>query len=253
MNNELNFLARTFSALDYEFEILDGSGHSFYKSKLYQDIKDNGIVIENNTVKLEDKYFEYKRKSIALEKNIYYINMYIDITKYQLNIMRLKEDALTKLPNRYAIEMFVSNNISNNMIAVICDLDDFKNINDTFGHPQGDIVLSEFGLILKRMMSQNVFVGRYGGEEFVMFFKNVNLKYVKDCLAEIRRQMELSKGLSNDKYNIKMSAGISVMDEDNNLKLAIKEADIALYYVKNNGKNANAIYDKNTNNCYIIE
>ena len=64
--------------------------------------------------------------------------------------------------------------------------------------------------------------------------------------------MELNNNLWNDKYNIKMSSGISVMNE-NNMKLAIKEADMALYYVKNNGKNADAVYDSSTNNCYIIE
>lgn len=250
MKNEIQNMLSVLNLFECEYEVVNELGEVVLKSSLYDDIKNNSTSIDN-VFKLNDKYYEYLSESLMLDVK-YNINLYKDITKYQKSIMMLKEDALTTLPNRYAIEMFLSNNVNNDVITVICDLDDFKNINDTYGHPQGDVVLHGFGVILKRLLSQNIFVGRYGGEEFVLFFKNTNIKYVKDCLTAIRREMQLNSNLWNDKYNIKMSSGISVMN-NNNLKLAIKEADMALYYVKNNGKNADAIYDASTNNCYIIE
>ena len=64
--------------------------------------------------------------------------------------------------------------------------------------------------------------------------------------------MENNTELTNDKYQMKMSTGLYKVNNEN-LKDSIQEADMALYYVKNNGKNADAIYDKETNNCYIIE
>jgi len=250
MKNEINYLLSVLNIFDCEYEVLNEANEVVLKSSLCDLIKNNSTSFDN-IYKYDDKYYEYSNKSLNLD-NKYNINLYKDVTKYQKNIMMLKEDALTTLPNRYAIEMFLANNVSNNVITVICDLDDFKHINDTYGHQQGDVVLHNFGIILKRLLSQNIFVGRYGGEEFVLFFKNTNIKYVKDCLTAIRKQMELNNNLWNDKYNIKMSSGISVMNE-NNMKLAIKEADMALYYVKNNGKNADAVYDSSTANCYIIE
>lgn len=252
MNKEIEILIDALSLFDCEFEVLTDSGSSIYQSSNFQNIKNNAVFLENNMVKCNDKYYEFSRKSLNIDK-IYYINKYEDVTRYQNEILMLKEDALTTLPNRYAIELFLSNNIGTDYITVICDLDDFKKINDTYGHHQGDVVLRGFGIILKRLLSQNIFVGRYGGEEFVLFFKNTSIKFVKEQLSEVRNQIELNQDLTNDKYKIKLSCGMCIMDKEKTLKNSIKEADMALYYVKNNGKNADAIYDSETNTCYIIE
>lgn len=249
MKNEIQNLISVLSCFEYEYEILENK-ESIFKSSKYDDIKNNSIKIDN-IFKLDNKYYEYLEKKIELAEK-YELNIFKDVTKYQNDIIKSKEDVLTTLPNRYAIELFLNNNIGDDFIAVICDLDDFKNINDTYGHQQGDVVLREFGMILKRLLSQDIFVGRYGGEEFVMFFKNKTLKYVKEQLTIIRKQIQINIDLWNDKYNIKFSSGIAVM-RDSNLKKAITEGDMALYFVKNNGKNADAIYDVKSNKCYIIE
>lgn len=253
MKKEIQNMMSVLNLFSCEYEILDESGSSFYKSKNYEVIKDNASELENNMFRYDDKYYEYTKKNLDIDDVKYQINIYFDVTKYQNAILALKEDILTSLPNRYAIEMFLNSCTGNDSITVICDLDDFKNINDTYGHHQGDIVLREFGYILKELLSQNIFVGRYGGEEFVMFFKGGDLKFVKEQLTNIRKAMANNNGLTNDKYQIKLSAGISKINKEKSLRDAIKEADMALYYVKNNGKSADAIYDSETNNCYIIE
>lgn len=253
MDKQIKTLIDVCGIFDCEFEILNDLGFSIYQSSMFESIKNNSEVLEKNIVKYNDKYYEYSRKNLSMDEKQYYINKYEDITRYQNEILMLKEDTLTTLPNRYAIELFLNNNVDTNFITVICDLDDFKQINDKYGHPQGDIVLREFGIILKRLLSQNIFVGRYGGEEFILFFKNTNLKFVKDQLEEIRKQITLNTNLNNDNYKITLSSGITLLNSEKTLKSSIKEADIALYYVKNNGKNADAVYDNETNCCYIIE
>jgi len=253
MNKEIKILIDALNLYDCEFEILDDVGCSIYQSSNYLNIKNDSNDLERNIVRYVNNYYEFSRKEITIDDKTYHINKYNDITRFQNDILMLKEDVLTTLPNRYAIELFLDNNIDSNIITVICDLDDFKQINDNFGHPQGDVVLREFGIILKRLLSQNIFVGRYGGEEFLMFFKDTNFKFVKEQLEEIRKQISINSDLTNDKYKIKMSAGMSMLNSDKTLKTSIKEADMALYFVKNNGKNADAIYDDETKYCYIIE
>lgn len=253
MKKEIQNMMSVLNLFSCEYELLDNSSNSIYKSNNYDIIKNSAYELENNMVRYDDKYYEYSKKDLDIDDVKYQIKIYFDVTKYQNAILALKEDILTSLPNRYAIEMFLNSYTGNETIAVICDLDDFKNINDTYGHQQGDVVLREFGHILKHLLSQNIFVGRYGGEEFVMFFKGSNLRFVKDQLINIRKAMANNPDLTNDKYQMKLSVGISKINKEKSLRDGIKEADIALYYVKNNGKSADAIYDSETNNCYIIE
>ena len=249
MNKDIEIMISTLNTLEYEYEILDASNKLVYKTNLYDAIKSIG----EGRVCYNEKYYDFVSKIVTLESNKYTINAYYDITKYQKEIMMLQEDALTTLPNRYAMELFLSNQVSDNYITVICDLDDFKNINDTYGHLQGDKVLRTFGIIIKRLLSQNAFVGRYGGEEFVMFFHNNSIKAIKELLTSIRAEMSRHEELNNENYKIKVSCGISCTSKNDKLKDSISKADLALYYVKNNGKDADAIYDEATDTCYIIE
>ena len=216
---EIETLINIFSIFGCEFEILDSSNKSVYKTNLYDAIK----TIGEGRVSYNDKYYDFESKRINIENGMYTINIYQDITKYQKEIMMLQEDALTTLPNRYAMELFLSNQVSDNYITVICDLDDFKNINDTYGHLQGDKVLKAFGIIIKRLLSQNAFVGRYGGEEFVMFFHNNSIKAIKELLTSIRAEMSRHEDLNNENYKIKVSCGIACTSKNDKLKDSISK------------------------------
>src|SRR5688572_25780389 len=87
---------------------------------------------------------------------------------------RATRDALTQVANRAEFDRLLQSSVESHLerrlpcSLIICDLDHFKRINDTFGHPAGDEVLVGFGALLRRHCRSGDLVARYGGEEFVM-------------------------------------------------------------------------------------
>lgn len=134
---------------------------------------------------------------------------------------------------------------------IMADIDDFKKINDTYGHIMGDIVLKEIGKILNKELNDCI-VGRYGGEEFIILKPNT---IINDTISQMEKIKDtISKMVITHENktidNISISLGIYNTNQayDNKLKITdfrnqlINYADIALYKSKNNGKNQITIY-----------
>lgn len=123
------------------------------------------------------------------------------------------------------------------------DLDNFKKINDTYGHMVGDEVLVKLGELLNTDMGQGV-AGRFGGDEFVVFFKDITSKHqvietAKHLLELVQEEMQ---------YPIGISIGISIYGKDACcIEEFIEHADVALYQAKNKGKGQFQLYEKETN------
>ncbi len=154
------------------------------------------------------------------------------------------QDALTKLANRasfddfYAKAMIKYNDMPYDLAIVVLDLDDFKRINDTYGHIAGDKTLQVIANTLKKHMSQNAFIARYGGEEFVLVMTNTDKKLVLQSLELIRIQVErLPFKFKNDKVTMTMSIGATHINANDNIHTAFERADEALYKAKAQGKN----------------
>lgn len=139
-------------------------------------------------------------------------------------------DALTKVLNRRAYDRL---RLINNDILCVCDIDFFKKVNDTYGHDAGDFILKEVAKILKKNVDK---VYRFGGEEFIIAFKNSNLNTCVEKLDNIRKMIENEVFVFN-KTNIKItiSMGVSVVKNDKNE--AFKIADSKLYEAKKSGRN----------------
>lgn len=142
---------------------------------------------------------------------------------------QIKVDTLTGVYNRRILS-----DINKFSSIVICDIDDFKNINDNYGHYVGDKVLKLVASTLKNN-SNNGIICRYGGDEFLIIFEKCPNNLVK-------KQMEIIKCAMNSvnedlNFDITLSYGISFNKGDSTLESVIKEADEALYNSKNNGKN----------------
>lgn len=123
------------------------------------------------------------------------------------------------------------------------DIDDFKKINDKYGHLEGDCVLKNIGRIINTSIRSMDFAARYGGEELVLILANTTIKKASVIAQNIRRKVEHMRILP---IKVTISIGVSgVCSLTKDYNDTILLADKALYYCKEHGKNMVAIYDDN--------
>lgn len=141
-----------------------------------------------------------------------------------------EEDYLTKLYNRQSYEMYVEHLIENNQpfTLIVFDLNNFKKINDTYGHHAGDLSLMAFGEALKTVFKDNALVSRLGGDEFVVVVegKEVLSPYTEEIKTKLSRHRE-------DYINqLSFSSGLAVRNELESKEQLYQRADQELYKEK---------------------
>ncbi|MCR4688180.1 MAG: GGDEF domain-containing protein [Saccharofermentans sp.] len=159
-----------------------------------------------------------------------------------------EKDKLTGVYSRaYLIEQssYIFDNCNEFSPAGIAmlDIDDFKKVNDTYGHDNGDVVLQKFGEILNSYNDGNTFCGRYGGEEFVIVFKYGEPKMNCDTIEELRADFEKASFPFMDEH-VTLSAGYYNAEAQTDFDTALKMADDALYISKRSGKNRLTVHNK---------
>ena len=144
-------------------------------------------------------------------------------------------DSLTQLFNRnYIIDVLEKNNKPIQCIALL-DIDHFKDVNDTFGHLMGDTVLKKVSSTIKNSIRPQDFVGRYGGEEFLILIDTDSSEIAQQVAERIRSNVE-QMSWANHQFKITISIGVAMSSKvDSDLLLA--EADSLLYQAKNHGRN----------------
>lgn len=168
-----------------------------------------------------------------------YLRIEKRISDYE-NLAKL--DGLTGVYNHStfmdAVEHLTKEGI-NNFAVILIDLDDFKNINDTFGHQAGDFVLRETAALFKSELRDSDVIARYGGEEFAIILPNSDKQTVYIVAERIKNKLKDSIFEFNDNsIKLTCSMGISYYPENaENKEMLIKHADDNLYKAKNNGKN----------------
>lgn len=185
-----------------------------------------------------------------------------DITVEKANEIQVvqssQKDSLTDLLNRYAYNfllkrMLVSAQNENSKIAFFfIDIDNFKDINDIYGHQEGDRILVEVASLLKEVFIPPSIIGRYGGDEFVAIYPNFKeLDEIKNMAKSLCEKIRSIKS-KDSKISISCSVGISLLpDHSKKLDELIHFSDLALYYAKHLGKNQYYIFDKNNNKMDI--
>jgi len=179
------------------------------------------------------------------------IELFTDISNYAANELRVKEltklallDNLTQLANRNYIEKEIQSRFEEKRRfnvpfgVLFIDIDDFKEINDTYGHDVGDVVLK---FIANTFVSNNRpfdLFGRWGGEEFIGIIRNISEKDLGFLGNRLRKLIEHSYIVHKDKkLYVTISIGATLVKEDDTINTLIKRADILLYKSKESGKN----------------
>lgn len=159
---------------------------------------------------------------------------------------RAHTDVLTGLGNRRHFYELAEQEVSRAkrygtpLAALMLDIDHFKKINDSYGHPVGDKVLQKLGEICRNTLRENDIVGRVGGEEFAILLPEAEAERAMEVAERLRLAAEnTSIPLAREgNFHFFLSIGVtSMVAGDENLDAMLKRADAALYSAKNSGRN----------------
>jgi len=198
------------------------------------------------------RYYEFRKTQLKEKRrpvgSVYFVQ---DITNQKELFLTMKDmasyDPLTKLFNRRKLfeeaekEMQRSRRYRRKISVLMADVDDFKNINDRYGHQAGDEILRRTAEVCKERLRSTDIIGRYGGEEFMMLLPDADIENACSIAEEIRRHIEAMVIRYNEvPITTTLSIGVSTAAEltsDITLEVLIHNADVALYQAKAEGKN----------------
>ncbi|MCK0152379.1 GGDEF domain-containing protein [Alcanivorax sp. S6407] len=152
-------------------------------------------------------------------------------------------DELTGLYNRrYFLgrleeEMALASRSGSSLHLAIIDLDHFKQVNDTYGHPAGDEVIRRFSAVASVGLRRSDILARYGGEEFVVLFPHVSTEACVAALNRLRDEFSAQKYPFADELRNTFSAGVVQYQQNETAQDVTRRADEALYRAKSNGRN----------------
>ena len=186
------------------------------------------VELDPAVLKREDELTELGRSALSMQ--------------YSLRNL-VERDTLTELYNRRSGGHHLENSVEKAkskgtpFTLVIGDIDFFKKVNDTYGHPCGDLVLKNVALLLREHMKDKGYAIRWGGEEFLLVYENSHLEEAYELLSTLLEDIR-NTCIQSDKHQIyiTMTFGMAC-DSSKDLKELLKDADDRLYYGKNNGRN----------------
>lgn len=224
-------------------KVLNSKKEEFYSIEYRILSKDNRVV-----------WLQSKGKK-TLEKNgdLFIHGALSDITdrkEKELEINYLSfNDEVTGIPNRRFFVREVTNHIKNypneKIAFIFIDLDNFKYVNDTYGHDAGDLLLIEFAKIINNMEIKDSLFARYGGDEFILVQYNIQEKNkIKYILDNIIKKLSNPIIINEKEIFCTLSIGVSVYPIDGgDMPILLKRADMAMYLAKVNGKNRYEFFD----------
>jgi diguanylate cyclase len=199
--------------------MINGLDNEIKKFSNELEKENNEVAMLREKVKLLETELEEAKKEAKTD----------DLTN-MLNKKTLNEE-LQKQENIYKIEQ-------KNYSVIFFDIDHFKNVNDTYGHDAGDVILKSVGMVLNRYARDVDIVGRFGGEEFIIIMPETSKDKAYKFADKIRQIVEKTKFIyKTTRIKVTISGGVSERDETNSMDEVIKLADERLYKAKNNGRN----------------
>ena len=182
---------------------------------------------------------------------VYRQNIDAEKRREQYMFDKMQQDSLTGLYNKAATQEHVRSMMlerPDDMFAFfILDIDNFKQVNDQYGHATGDAVLLEFSKVVRNQFRSGDIIGRIGGDEFVVFFPVPNRDAVERKAKDLSIALLREFPTENGECKISASIGVAVApDHGTDFETLYKNADEALYHTKERGKIGYTIYDGTT-------
>jgi len=231
----------------------------------YKDIAQNSLLsyeqTNSNIKKLADKQDETLKKynkdysddeliskiddiQIDINDEVEKANEIIKELTLQVKSLEKKSniDPLTNIYNRRALNAYVEKICTKDKLhdgyhLLMIDVDDFKNINDSYGHLSGDKVLIFLATMFKRMIREADKVFRYGGEEFIIVFNRISDEDCKILVNRILSTIRKNKLVYKENIiRVTLSIGVTKIYQGDSLESIVTRADKALYKAKNSGK-----------------
>ena len=195
------------------------------------------LEVENDSI--SNKIQKENDLITILQKRMHRLEMALKKAKKESKI-----DFLTKLSSRKYLEdelkMIESayDRYGVGYSIVFFDIDNFKMINDTFGHEAGDIILKDLGKVFKANKREADIIGRYGGEEFLAILPKTDIEGAFRFAEKMRNRVENHQFMyKDDRILVTISGGIAQRENHNSLDEVIEEADRMLFNSKNSGRN----------------
>lgn len=209
---------------------IDKIEHQDYSNTQILRTGDELEAISRNVQRLASAVYERETALLSSQKQLQYLS---------------DTDPLTDLPNRRLFYMLLKSGIEraqeNNTILTIIflDLDQFKQINDTLGHEIGDILLQEVAQRLKANLRNSDFLARIGGDEFIILIEDFNdIEGIKPTVKALLESFDAPFICQDHEIRTTASIGVSLYPKDGqNIQALIKNADMAMYLSKDNGRN----------------
>lgn len=225
-------------------------------SNASQNISESLIAQEN--LNLEDASNAYeeieklKKINLSLKMNLEKAMRNIDLERESLEKIKVKvyRDSLTGLYLREYLQVKLKENLyymeryGRIFSLFMIDVDDFKDINDKFGHQIGDNVLWQIGNLIKKNIRSSDIPVRYGGDEFVILMPETDINSAKKVAEKFTDKM--SKVIfkkKDEEFKVTFSIGLTCVRKDDTLDSIMERVDAALYSSKRSGKNSITVFD----------
>jgi len=195
--------------------------------------------LENETKSLSERMVSNQETITKLQNRVTKLESALLVAKQEV-----KEDYLTHVATKRALanelsrveDAYMRYKIDYTLCFI--DIDHFKVVNDTYGHEAGDVILSTVGKILRKYIRQVDFVGRYGGEEFLVILPSTDIAHAIHFAGKIRAIVEQFKFLyKNERIDITVSCGVSQRSRQKSKDETVSAADAFLYKAKEAGRN----------------
>ncbi len=258
MHSNYHELMTQVNTIDEEIRNLDIRQNTKLKVQVSSDNPFTHVVSSMNTLiakiyssfdelRLQHKELQTKNEQlVSSEEELMAQLEEIDQQKEYINYLAY-HDPLTGLPNRRSFMDFLAEKVTegNTGAVILLDIDDFKGINDTQGHVFGDRVLEGIAKRLKEMADSNLFISRFGGDEFLLYLQcEENYPGLEQTLKDICHIFDEKLQVDQIDMVIRFSMGVSLLPLDSrDVNQLVANADLAMYSVKDSGKNGYQLYD----------